>query len=128
MALIPCSECGKEVSDIAATCPGCGAPVVSEKKQAIAKEIIQHLRHAQERKIAGIFFFGGVAYCAVSAWMGEKGDALARSFKWGMYAIGIGFVMYLISEFERNMYVRKQRKMNPPPPEPPKPSRGTEWG
>lgn len=27
MALIHCSECAKEISDQAATCPGCGAPV-----------------------------------------------------------------------------------------------------
>ncbi|GAO21879.1 hypothetical protein ALISP_1699 [Alicycliphilus sp. B1] len=29
MALIKCSECGKEISDKAATCIGCGAPVVA---------------------------------------------------------------------------------------------------
>lgn len=28
MALIKCSECGKEISDKAKTCPNCGAPVV----------------------------------------------------------------------------------------------------
>lgn len=27
MALIKCSECGKEVSDKASSCPGCGAPI-----------------------------------------------------------------------------------------------------
>ncbi len=27
MALIKCSECGKEISDRAGACPGCGAPV-----------------------------------------------------------------------------------------------------
>lgn len=27
MALISCPECGKEISDKAAACPGCGAPV-----------------------------------------------------------------------------------------------------
>lgn len=27
MALIKCRECAKEVSDKAATCPGCGAPI-----------------------------------------------------------------------------------------------------
>ena len=26
MALIKCSECGKEISDLAEACPGCGAP------------------------------------------------------------------------------------------------------
>ncbi len=27
MALIECHECGKEISDSATSCPGCGAPV-----------------------------------------------------------------------------------------------------
>lgn len=27
MALIKCSECGKEISDKAYTCPHCGAPL-----------------------------------------------------------------------------------------------------
>lgn len=27
MALIKCTECGKQISDQAASCPGCGAPV-----------------------------------------------------------------------------------------------------
>ena len=27
MAMIKCKECGREVSSIAKTCPGCGAPV-----------------------------------------------------------------------------------------------------
>ncbi len=29
MALVKCSECGKEVSDKAAACPGCGAPIAA---------------------------------------------------------------------------------------------------
>jgi len=29
MALISCSECGKEVSDKAASCPNCGAPIAT---------------------------------------------------------------------------------------------------
>jgi RNA polymerase subunit RPABC4/transcription elongation factor Spt4 len=27
LALIPCKECGKEISDKAVTCPNCGVPV-----------------------------------------------------------------------------------------------------
>ena len=34
MALINCTECNKEISDKAQTCPGCGAPV------AVASEVI----------------------------------------------------------------------------------------
>ena len=31
MALIKCSECGKEVSDKAKTCPNCGNPTQNKK-------------------------------------------------------------------------------------------------
>ena len=31
MALIPCYECKREVSTLAASCPHCGAPVISSK-------------------------------------------------------------------------------------------------
>lgn len=31
MALLPCSECGREISDKAAACPQCGAPVEQSK-------------------------------------------------------------------------------------------------
>lgn len=34
MALIKCTECGKEISDKAKTCPSCGAPVVTPKTKA----------------------------------------------------------------------------------------------
>ena len=35
MALIHCTECGKEISDKASTCPHCGAPVVPVSDSAI---------------------------------------------------------------------------------------------
>lgn len=40
--LIKCSECGKEVSDKASTCPHCGAPVKKEKStEEIEKEVAE---------------------------------------------------------------------------------------
>lgn len=33
MALIKCADCGKEVSDSAPTCPGCGKPIKPQRKQ-----------------------------------------------------------------------------------------------
>lgn len=32
MSLIQCAECGKEISDSASACPGCGAPITVRKK------------------------------------------------------------------------------------------------
>ena len=55
MALIKCSECGKEISDKATTCPNCGSPTVSFEK-------------AKEENTQAIAFIGGIAVliaCAV---------------------------------------------------------------
>ena len=38
MALILCEECGKEVSDKAAACPNCGAPIALECSQKIVPD------------------------------------------------------------------------------------------
>ena len=35
MALIKCDECGREISDKAAACPGCGAPLVADSKSRV---------------------------------------------------------------------------------------------
>lgn len=37
MALIKCTECGREVSDKAASCPGCGAPINNTFKKKYCK-------------------------------------------------------------------------------------------
>lgn len=36
MALVKCPDCGREVSDVAPTCPGCGRPL---RMQAAPKEV-----------------------------------------------------------------------------------------
>ena len=33
MGLIKCPECGKEISDMAGTCPNCGRPMQASNKQ-----------------------------------------------------------------------------------------------
>lgn len=43
MALINCSECSKQVSSIAVSCPHCGSPIAKDielKKQEISKKIL----------------------------------------------------------------------------------------
>jgi len=37
MALVKCTECGKEVSDKAAACPGCGAPIAPVATPQVAR-------------------------------------------------------------------------------------------
>ncbi len=40
MSLINCSECGKQISDTAASCPNCGAPVKPKKHCKFCGELI----------------------------------------------------------------------------------------
>lgn len=41
MALIKCPECGREISDTASACPGCGAPSASPAVLFISKDRAQ---------------------------------------------------------------------------------------
>ncbi|MCH1982714.1 zinc ribbon domain-containing protein [Ruminococcus sp. OA3] len=44
MALIKCSECGKEISDKAAACPNCGCPVEQQAEQSVSDVSKHNLR------------------------------------------------------------------------------------
>lgn len=52
MALIKCPECGKEISDKAAACPNCGAPIAAGKTVPV--------RIWRERKFTGSALSGNV--------------------------------------------------------------------
>lgn len=60
MAMIQCPECGREVSDQAATCPGCGCPL-GVASVAPAK----HEKEASLRGGAIVGLVGGLSFIAV---------------------------------------------------------------
>jgi len=60
VALIKCTECGKEVSDKAAACPGCGAPT-SIIKQEIARQPAKGTSATAALVIIGVLLIGGGA-------------------------------------------------------------------
>ena len=51
MALIKCSECGKEISDKAKTCINCGNPIFQEKIKTINKMKWEDLGYEEKNKI-----------------------------------------------------------------------------
>lgn len=71
MALISCTECSKEISDQAASCPGCGAPnKVAAEKAAAAKQY--------EQGSGGLWWVAlGVIAVVVFAVIAGKGDRSA---------------------------------------------------
>ncbi len=50
MALIKCPECGKEISDKAASCPHCGCPISHPQTQAEKTVIQNNLQNAKPKK------------------------------------------------------------------------------
>lgn len=69
MALIKCTECGKEVSDKAATCPNCGAPISAPAPGEAERQKVE-VKVTQEKKkgsclktiliVIGAFFVIGI--------------------------------------------------------------------
>ncbi|GHH52439.1 zinc-ribbon domain-containing protein [[Pseudomonas] boreopolis] len=43
MALIQCSECGRQISDKASACPSCGAPAAVAMRQVASTSIASHV-------------------------------------------------------------------------------------
>lgn len=50
MALIRCPECGREISDKATVCPGCGYPMAENHRDLSEKERILQEAEAKDKK------------------------------------------------------------------------------
>lgn len=59
MALIPCPECGKEISSYARACPGCGYPFTERKKELDAIVKKSTWKNIGSRYEATIYFSDG---------------------------------------------------------------------
>lgn len=73
MSMIKCRECGKEISDQAVACPGCGAPLSGNPEKArLLSEKVQNIENRRKKKSRGclitiiIFFFIGGGITALS--------------------------------------------------------------
>lgn len=66
MALVECAECGKEISDKAAACPHCGAPVASAepKRGGYYDDLPQHkpTQLVKSAKSRGIYIILGLFF------------------------------------------------------------------
>ena len=68
MALVKCSECGKEISDKALSCPHCGNPIQAIRNAQIAE---QNKRYSKELNIQIILYsiLGFLASFALGAYL-----------------------------------------------------------
>jgi hypothetical protein len=88
VALVNCSECNREVSDSAASCPGCGHPL--------------HPSHATSNdkptkvvRTGGKYEGIGFLLIVIGIFMGIAGQSGGAGI-----AIGVGLVVFLIGRFK----------------------------
>ena len=87
MALVNCSECSREVSDSAASCPGCGHPLHASHVRSNDKPIKVVRTGGKWEGIGFLLIVAGII-------MGIAGQAGAG------IAFGVGFVVFLIGRFK----------------------------
>jgi len=92
MALIKCGECGKEISDKAPACPGCGNPINGGgqiKEKVIVIEQTSKIWKAYQL-IFGITFLVGLFMAFSHA--GSKIPADIEALELGNFFVGLGII------------------------------------
>jgi|GEM_PF-4850602 len=110
MALLECKECSKEVSSEAVTCPHCGiaAPGVPDKTIEAAAKRGGYLA---QRWIAGLAFWPGLIMVLLPIFNGADKEVVIEAWQISKWFMGFGFIWYVASEIERNLFERKQAKV-----------------
>ena len=90
MALISCPECGKEVSEKAASCPNCGAPISGNSSVSLNPQT-----HAKVTRTGAKWEGIGFILIVVGMIM-----ALASQGGFGGLLIVVGFIVFLIGRFK----------------------------
>lgn len=86
MALVKCRECGKEISDKAAACPSCGAPMAGGAPVRVTRVGAKY-----EQIGFGLIVVGLIA--------------LLAGVHWGGIAMLVGFVVFLVGRLQGDRVV-----------------------
>lgn len=74
MSLIACAECGRQVSDKAASCPHCGAPIATAAKaEATVTTQLTSRKFELQQLIAVAAIIGGMLIAIVAETAGARG-------------------------------------------------------
>jgi uncharacterized membrane protein YvbJ len=86
-----CNNCGKEISDYAATCPECGAPQQPKRATTVAVD-------------NGGFGWGLLGFCIplvgiilYFVWKDEKPNTAKVLIQWALISIGINIFFTIVS-------------------------------
>ena len=109
MALVSCSECGKQVSDLATACPGCGAPPTG-RPSAVATPILV-ARKSRSTAVLLALFLGGLGIHRF--YLNQPGfGTVCLLFCWTLIPMVVGWIdgIYFLTmsdeKFEREFNLR----------------------
>ncbi len=83
MSLIPCAECGRQVSDKAASCPQCGAPIAKRGPEPVVTTQLTAKKFKLQELIAVVAVISGTVIAIVA----EPGGG--RFFGAGLLLAGV---------------------------------------
>jgi hypothetical protein len=93
MALIECSECRKQVSDKAASCPGCGAPIAHADASLI--HVSRNSGPLKVERTGGTWEAIGFLFIVAAIFVGVAGSGSV-----GGILGAVGFVVFLVGMFK----------------------------
>lgn len=99
MALVTCLECGKSVSELAAACPNCGAPIQGRAAaNAVGQSVVTTEATSKRLKLhslcAGILILLGFGTSMASAYVGNKEPSIIAGL-----ALLVGLPWFVITRF-----------------------------
>ena len=92
MTLVSCSECGKEVSDKATSCPNCGAPISGNSSVSLNPQSNVKVTRTGEKweAIGFLLMFVGLVM------------AIASQAGLGGLLIAVGFIVFFMGRFKKS--------------------------
>ncbi len=109
MPLTPCKECGREISNSAATCPHCGValPALTDTEKA---QLVKLSMMARSRHLGGaMFLFGFLGLGAIALTTGSR-ELFVTFWDFAKWLMGVGAAIYILAEIQRNIEVRKAKR------------------
>lgn len=108
MAMINCSECGESISDKAASCPHCGAPVSGETNNTnqCPKCNTTYIAEQKNAKVSPILFISLPMFL---------GGILVLLFNWifGLLIIGLAFVIDTVGRKKKTVLICPKCRYEP---------------
>ena len=89
MALISCSECGKEISDKATSCPHCGVPIAGASSVSLNPQ-----SHAKVTRTGAKWEGMGFILIVIGLIMAIAGQGFGGLF------MAVGFVVFIVGRFK----------------------------